>query len=245
MATAPVLTCAIIDDEEINRLTLEHYISLTDSLQLVTSLDDALQGLNYFRAGNKVDVLFLDVQMPQLNGLDLLRVLPDPPIVILTTAHEDFAVDAFDLRVTDYLVKPFDYARFSRAVQRALQQHAAPVGAAATPVAAPAAPPDNDLFVKVNNKMVRINFDEVLYIEALSDYVIIVTDKQKYIVYTTMKALDARLPFDHFVRVHRSYILNMRRIEAIEDGAAVVPGGQHVPIGKSYQEAFFRKLNRI
>ncbi|GAB3239491.1 LytTR family DNA-binding domain-containing protein [Hymenobacter seoulensis] len=242
MSTAPVLTCAIIDDEEINRLTLEHYISLTDSLQLVTSMDDALKGLNYFRAGNRVDVLFLDVQMPELNGLDLLRVLTDPPIVILTTAHEDFAVDAFDLRVTDYLVKPFDYARFSRAVQRALQQHTAPLAAAAP---APTAPPDSDLFVKVNNKMVRINFDEVIYIEALSDYVIIVTDKQKYIVYTTMKALDARLPFDHFIRVHRSYILNMRRVEAIEDGSAVMPGGQHVPIGKSYQEAFFRKLNRI
>ncbi|MBT9393006.1 LytTR family DNA-binding domain-containing protein [Hymenobacter sp. NST-14] len=242
-APGPLLTCAIIDDEEINRLTLEHYISLTDSLQVVVSLDDALQGLNYFRAGNRVDVLFLDIQMPQLNGLDLLRVLPDPPIVILTTAHEDFAVDAFDLRVTDYLVKPFDYARFSRAVQRALQQHAAPVPAPAAPVAP--GPTDNDLFVKVNSKMVRINFDEVLYIEALSDYVIIVTDKQKYIVYTTMKSLDARLPFDHFVRVHRSYILNMKRIEAIEDGAAVVPGGQHVPIGKSYQDAFFSKLNRI
>mgnify|MGYP002781095803 CR=1 FL=1 len=242
---ASLLTCAIIDDEEINRLTLEHYISLTDSLQLVTSMDDALQGLNYFRAGNRVDVLFLDVQMPQLNGLDLLRVLPEPPIVILTTAHEDFAVDAFDLRVTDYLVKPFDYARFSRAVQRALQQHAAPVAAAAAPAPAAPAPPDHDLFVKVNNKMVRINFDDVIYIEALSDYVVIVTDKQKYIVYTTMKALDARLPFDHFIRVHRSYILNMRRIEAIEDGAAVVPGGHHVPIGKSYQEAFFKKLNRI
>ncbi|OWP64670.1 DNA-binding response regulator [Hymenobacter amundsenii] len=242
---ATPLTCAIIDDEEINRLTLEHYISLTDSLQLVESMDDALQGLNYFRAGNRVDVLFLDVQMPQLNGLDLLRILPDPPIVILTTAHEDFAVDAFDLRVTDYLVKPFDYARFSRAVQRALQQHEAPVAASVVAPAAPAVAPDNDLFVKVNSKMVRINFDEVLYIEALSDYVIIVTDKQKYIVYTTMKSLDARLPFDHFVRVHRSYILNMKRIEAIEDGSAVVPGGQHVPIGKSYQEAFFSKLNRI
>ncbi|SNC77225.1 two component transcriptional regulator, LytTR family [Hymenobacter gelipurpurascens] len=238
---APILTCAIIDDEEINRLTLEHYISLTDSLQLVVSMDDALQGLNYFRAGNRVDVLFLDVQMPQLNGLDLLRVLADPPIVILTTAHEDFAVDAFELRVTDYLVKPFDYARFSRAVQRALQQHSATVAAPA----ALAGPPDNDLFVKVNNKMIRINFDDVIYIEALSDYVVIVTEKQKFIVYTTMKALDARLPFDHFVRVHRSYILNMRRIEAIEDGSALVPGGHHVPIGKSYQEAFFRKLNRI
>ncbi|RFP66884.1 DNA-binding response regulator [Hymenobacter lapidiphilus] len=241
---ASILTCAIIDDEEINRLTLEHYISLTSSLKLVESMDDALQGLNYFRAGNRVDVLFLDVQMPQLNGLDLLRILPDPPIVILTTAHEDFAVDAFDLRVTDYLVKPFDYARFSRAVQRALLQHETPAAAAAVPATSMVAP-DNDLFVKVNSKMVRINFDEVLYIEALSDYVVIVTEKQKYIVYTTMKSLDARLPFEHFVRVHRSYILNLKRIEAIEDGAAVVPGGQHVPIGKSYQEAFFSKLNRI
>ena len=240
-----ILTCAIIDDEEINRLTLEHYISLTSSLKLVESMDDALQGLNYFRAGNRVDVLFLDVQMPQLNGLDLLRILPDPPIVILTTAHEDFAVDAFDLRVTDYLVKPFDYARFSRAVQRALLQHETPAPAAAPAPTIAAAPPDNDLFVKVNSKMVRINFDDVLYIEALSDYVVIVTEKQKYIVYTTMKSLDARLPFDHFVRVHRSYIINLKRIEAIEDGAAVVPGGQHVPIGKSYQEAFFGKLNRI
>lgn len=240
-----LLTCAVIDDEEINRLTLEHYISLTGSLQLVASLDDALQGLEYFRAGNRVDVLFLDVQMPQLNGLDLLRILPDPPIVILTTAHEDFAVDAFDLRVTDYLVKPFDYARFSRAVQRALLQHEAPAAAVAPALPAAPATPDNDLFVKVNSKMVRINFDEVLYIEALSDYVVIVTEKQKYIVYTTMKSLDARLPFEHFVRVHRSYIINLKRIEAIEDGAAVVPGGQHVPIGKSYQEAFFGKLNRI
>ena len=237
----PVLTCAIVDDDPVNRLTLEHYVALTDSLQLAATLTDGLEGLTYFRAGHRVDVLFLDVEMPQLSGLELLRVLPDPPLVVLTTAHESFAVDAFELQVTDYLVKPFDFGRFSRAVRRVHQQ-------AGRLAATPAPPPANlgsDLFVKVNNKLVRVNFDEVLYVEALSDYVVIVTDKQKYIVYTTLKAFAHRLPFEHFVRVHRSYILNLRRVEAIESNLALVPGGQEVPIGKSYQEAVFRKINRI
>jgi len=236
-----VLTCAIVDDDPVNRLTLEHYISLTDSLRLVATLTDGLEGLTYFRAGNQVDVLFLDVEMPQLSGLELLRVLPNPPLVVLTTAHEDFAVDAFELQVTDYLMKPFDFARFSRAVQRAHRQFGL---LAVTPATAPTST-SRDLFVKVNNKMVRITFDEVLYVEALSDYVVIVTDKQKYIVYTTLKAFVDRLPCEHFVRVHRSYILNLRRVEAIESNMAFVPGGQEVPISKSYQEAVFRKINRI
>ncbi|MBW3130336.1 LytR/AlgR family response regulator transcription factor [Hymenobacter profundi] len=242
MPATSALSCLIVDDDPINRLTLEHYISLTDSLSLTASLTDGLEGLTFFRNGNQVDILFLDVQMPQLSGLELLRVLPNPPLVILTTAHEDFAVDAFNLQVTDYLVKPFDYARFSRAVQRAQQQAGALTHATATQ--APALP-DSDLFVKVNNKMVRINFDDVLYVEALSDYVIIVTDKQKHIVYTTLKAFVERLPFDHFVRVHRSYILNLRRVEAIENNIALMPSGQEVPISKSYQDIVFRKINRI
>ena len=238
--TPSVLTCAIVDDDPVNRLTLEHYVALTDSLRLAATLTDGLEGLTYFRAGHRVDVLFLDVEMPQLSGLELLRVLPDPPLVVLTTAHESFAVDAFALQVTDYLVKPFDFGRFSQAVRRVHQQ--------AGRLAGPTTPPadlGSDLFVKVNNKLVRVNFDEVLYVEALSDYVVIVTDKQKYIVYTTLKAFAHRLPFEHFVRVHRSYILNLRRVEAIESNLALVPGGQEVPIGKSYQEAVFRKINRI
>jgi DNA-binding LytR/AlgR family response regulator len=237
-----MLTCAIIDDEEINRLTLEHYIELTPDLQLVASLSDGIAGLKYFREGHRVDVLFLDIEMPHLSGLDLLRVLPDPPEVIITTARQDFAVDAFELRVTDYLVKPFEFGRFTQAVQRVLERR--------KPVAAPAAPaeaaPSADLFVKVNSKMVRVNFDEVLYVEALSDYVNIVTPKQKFIVYTTLKGLETRLAqFPNFVRVHRSYLLNTQHIESIEDNTANLKGGHFVPIGKSYQDGFFKSLARI
>ncbi|GAB3861046.1 LytTR family DNA-binding domain-containing protein [Hymenobacter terrigena] len=236
-----MMTCAIIDDDEINRLTLEHYVELTPNLKLVASLADGIAGLTFFREGHKVDVLFLDIEMPHLSGLELLRVLPDPPEVIITTARQDFAVDAFELRVTDYLVKPFDFARFTQAVQRVASRRAP-----ATATVAPDAPASADLFVKVNSRMVRINFDDVLYVEALSDYVNIVTPKHKYIVYTTLKALENRLAsFPNFMRVHRSYLLNTQHIESIEDNTANLSGGHFVPIGKSYQEAFFKGLQRI
>lgn len=235
-----MLTCAIIDDDEINRLTLEHYVELTPNLKLVASLADGIAGLSFFREGNRVDVLFLDIEMPHLSGLELLRVLPDPPEVIITTARQDFAVDAFELRVADYLVKPFDFARFTQAVQRVESRHTA------APAPAADAPTNADLFVKVNSRMVRVNFDEVLYIEALSDYVNIVTPKHKYIVYTTLKALESRLaPFPSFMRVHRSYLLNTHHIESIEDNTANLHGGHFVPIGKSYQEGFYKSLQRI
>ena len=237
-----MITCAIIDDDEINRLTLEHYIELTPNLKLVASLADGIAGLTFFRESHKVDVLFLDIEMPHLSGLELLRVLSDPPEVIITTARHDFAVDAFELRVTDYLVKPFDFARFTQAVQLvASRQVAAPAAAATTD-----SPTNADLFVKVNSRMVRINFDEVLYVEALSDYGNIVTPKHKYIVYTTLKALEIRLGlFPNFIRVHLSYLLNTQHIESIEDNTANLSGGHFVPIGKSYQENFYKGLQRI
>lgn len=113
-----VLTCAIIDDDEINRLTLEHCISLTPSLQLVVSLPGGVEGLDFFSPGRCVDLLFLDVEMPELNGIDMLRLLPEPPEVIFTTAYENFGMEAYELHVTDYLVKPFTFDRFQQAVQR-------------------------------------------------------------------------------------------------------------------------------
>ena len=118
-ATEPVLlTCAILDDDEINRLTLEHYVEQSGVLRLEASLVGSVEGLSFFSTGRRVDVLFLDVEMPDLNGLDMLRLLPEPPHVVLTTAHENFAWEAFELRVADYLVKPFEYERFMQAVCR-------------------------------------------------------------------------------------------------------------------------------
>jgi two-component system LytT family response regulator len=233
------LRCLIVDDNEINRLTLEHFVEMTEALELVASLSDAVQALNLLRSGVPIDLLLLDIEMPHLSGLDLVRALPLPqPEVILVTTHANFAVAAFELAVADYLVKPVDYGRFSKAVARVLAQR---------PVAAPeatAVAEGSELFVKVNNKLVKLDFNDVLYIEAMSTYSVFVTARQKHIVYITLKALEERLPFAHFVRVHRSFIVNTKRIEAVEDNQLLL-GGHEIPVGKSYQDEFFRQLRSL
>ena len=242
MPTSNRLTCIIVDDNEINRLTLEHLVDLTPELELVASLPGALETLAFFRNGGRCDLILLDVEMPTLNGLELAKLLPKPaPAIVLVTTHRDFAVAAFELQVVDYLVKPVEFARFSQAIGKVLAQRPA---APALPSGAKAAEPAPELFVKVGTKTIKINFDEVLYIEALSTYSILVTTTQKHIVYLTLKALIERLPFAHFVRVHRSYIVNVRRIEAIEDNMLKL-GQYEVPVGKSYQEEFTRHLRSL
>ncbi|UYZ57821.1 LytR/AlgR family response regulator transcription factor [Hymenobacter latericus] len=237
------LRCLIIDDNEINRLTLEHFVEMTESLELVASLPDAVQALNLLRAGAQVDLLLLDIEMPQLSGLDLVRVLPEPqPQVILVTSHANFAVDAFELQVLDYLVKPVEYSRFSKAINRAVEQQQTAAAAAATPSNVEAN--DSTLFVKTNNKLLRLDFNDVLFIEAMSTYSVLVTPKQKHIVYITLKALEERLPFSHFMRVHRSYMVNMQRVESVQDNMLQL-GNHEVPVGKSYQEEFYERLRSL
>ncbi|TPG72236.1 LytR/AlgR family response regulator transcription factor [Hymenobacter nivis] len=243
MPPAPPLTCVVVDDNEMNRLTLEHLIELTDGLVLVASLGDAMGALDFLRRHPPVDLLLLDIEMPHLSGLELARILPTPqPEIILVTSHRDFAVEAFALHAADYLVKPVEPARFQQAVRRAAARRAAPPAATAELPA----PDDQDqhLFVKVNNKLVRLDFGDVLFIEALSTYSVLVTATQRYIVYATLKALAERLPFGHFQRVHRSYIVNTQRIESVEDHLLHL-GPYEVPVGKSYQEAFYRSLRSL
>ncbi|MDU0370867.1 LytR/AlgR family response regulator transcription factor [Hymenobacter endophyticus] len=236
-------TCVIVDDNEINRLTLEHMVELTPELTLMASLAGSLEALQYFRQGGQADLLLLDIEMPHLTGLELARLLPQPaPAVIMVTTHRDFAVDAFELQVVDYLVKPVDLPRFTQAVTRALDRHQLQVAAVApAPVIDT---PSSELFIKVGTKMLRLDFNEVLFIEAMSTYSILVTGTQKHIVYMTLKALTDRLPFAHFVRAHRSYIVNTQRIDAIEDNMLQL-GKYEVPIGKSYQEEFYRQIRGL
>ncbi|WP_223696420.1 LytR/AlgR family response regulator transcription factor [Hymenobacter psoromatis] len=243
----PLLACVVVDDNEMNRLTLEHYVTITNGLTLTGSFPDGIACLNYFRAGGQADILLLDINMPELTGLDLVRILPKPlPEVVLVTSHRDYAVDAFELRVTDYLLKPLDYARFCRTVDhiRSLQVPTAPAAADESGESMFGAE-GNSLFLKINNRLTRINFDEVLYIEAMSMYSVLVTLKHKHIVYATLKTFEERLPFAHFTRVHRSYMVNTQLIEAVEDNQLQLPGGHEVPVAKAYQESFFRRLRGI
>lgn len=236
--------CVIVDDNEINRLTLEHLVELTPELTLAASIPGSLEALQYFRQGGKADLLLLDIEMPHLTGLELARLLPQPaPEVIMVTTHRDFAVDAFELQVADYLVKPVDLARFTQAIARFLNRRK-PHEAPASVAPATAEPLSSELFIKVGTKMLRLDFNDVLFIEAMSTYSILVTATQKHIVYMTLKALTDRLPFAHFVRVHRSYIVNTQRINSIEDNMLQL-GKYEVPVGKSYQEAFYQQLRGL
>lgn len=240
------LTCVVVDDNEMNRLTLEHYVGITDGLTLAGAFADGVACLNYFRSGGTADILLLDISMPELTGLDLVRILPEPlPEVVLVTSHRDYAVDAFELRVTDYLVKPLDYARFSRTVDRIRSQRVVAVPALEEGPETMFGAEGHTLFLKINNRLTRVNFDEVLYIEAMSMYSVLVMPKHKHIVYATLKTFEERLPFANFVRVHRSYMVNTNLIEAVEDNQLQMPGGHEVPVAKAYQEAFFRRLRGI
>ena len=247
----PPLACVIIDDNEINRLTLERSVQRHDQLLLAASFPDAVEALAYFHADGPADVLLLDIEMPHLSGLELVRLLPEPkPVIILVTTHAAFAVDAFELRVLDYLVKPVGYARFCQAIAHVVEQRAARMGSgpaglpSAVPVPADISSTGTDLFVKTGGKLLRINFEDVLYIEALSTYVVLVTDKYKHIVGGTLKSIEERLPFRHFVRVHRSYIINLHRVEAMADNMLRL-GSHEVPVSRPYQEELARRLQAL
>lgn len=219
------------DDDSLSRRTLEGHIAHTPLLTPLGSFADGMQLLEFLRTAPRVDILFLDVQMPQLSGLDVIRLLPTAPAVVLTTARADFAVEAFALRVADYLVKPVQYPRFLQAVERVrmLQPPASRVVISAAPVEREPA-----LFVKSIGRLTRVTHNDILYVEAVDDHAVIVTLEQQLPTTQALPEVLSRLPEPPFMRVHRSYVVNRRHIQTIEDSTLVLTAGRRVPIGRTY-----------
>ncbi|MFB9862087.1 DNA-binding response regulator [Rufibacter immobilis] len=230
----------VIDDDELSRLILERHIKATPSLELVQVFGSSVEGLAWLLQNDGVDLLFLDVEMPEMTGLELLRTLPSKPQTILITSHKDFALQAFELQVADYLMKPVEFTRFTQAVLNVVKK--LENTAAAAPAPAAAAP--DELFVKVDNKIIKLNLNNISYIEARGDYVVINTDNKKHIVYTTMSAIDQKLPPEMFLRIHRSFIINLKKIELIEDDSVLMQD-KYIPIGGSYQSKFYSRINKL
>ncbi|MFN3404138.1 MAG: LytR/AlgR family response regulator transcription factor [Cytophagaceae bacterium] len=228
------IDCLIIDDEEMSRSMVKHFVQQTESLNLVGVCESAIEASNMITK-TKVDVLFLDVEMPEMSGYDLIKSLDDPPLIVLITSKKEHAVEAFEYKVVDYLLKPLNYARFLTAVSKVKEI----LDSSKISVLN-----KNELYVRTEQKFVRIMLDEVLYIEALADYIMIFTKNNKYIVHSTMKGFQARLPQDRFSRVHRSYIVNNDKIEAIEN-LFILIGGKSIPIGASYKDEFMGRLNLL
>ena len=240
-STSP-LRCLVVDDDPLSVQVVLNCIANTPFLAAAGSFTNPVEAAESLRT-DPVDLLFLDVEMPVLSGLDLLRTLQHPPLVVLITSSKNYAVAAFEQAVVDYLVKPVSYPRFLQASQKALEATERQAAASADAIEAPA--PDADYtFVKVDNKLVRVNFDDVRYVEALGDYVHVVTGQSKLIVYSTMKAVEEKFPTSRFTRVHRSFIVNFNRIQALEDNSVIVDG-KHIPVGQTYVREVMQRLNKF
>ena len=236
------LRCLVVDDDPLSVQVVLNCIANTPFLTSEGSFTNPVEAAEALRT-RPVDLLFLDVEMPLLSGIDLLRTLQHPPLVVLITSSKDYAVQAFEQAVVDYLVKPVSYPRFLQAAQKALKMAQRPPTAGADAIEAPA--PDADFtFVKVDSKLVRVAFDDVRYVEALGDYVHIVTGQSKLIVYSTMKAVEEKFPAGRFVRVHRSFIVNVNHIQALEDNAVVVEK-KHISVGQTYLRDVLQRLNKF
>ena len=228
------LNCIVVDDDEASRLMITKYIDRTDFLDLSGTFDNAIDASNLLLSNDKhnIDLIFLDIEMPEMNGLDLARSLNGMQPVIFITSQKRYAAEAFEGNTVDYIVKPPEYSRFLKAVQKAKEQYEKSKKSEL----------ENYIFVKSESRFVRIPFDELMYLEALADYVIFHTINSKYVVHHTMKGIEKRLPDNIFSRVHRSFIVNRTKISQIED-IHVSIGDNKIPIGAFYREKFLSKLN--
>lgn len=225
----------IIDDEPIAQDILETYITRIPGLQLVGKCRNALEA---FTAINKqpVDLLLLDINMPEVLGVDFVRSLRHPPLVIFTTAYSEYAIESYELNAIDYLLKPISFERFLKAVQKAndaMQQ--------TTPAAQPT---DNTVFIKADSKLVRIDLNQLLYAESLRDYIQLYTTEGKKLIHCTMKSLEETLsPYPNFIRVQKSYIVNIGCITEV-DGNTIRIKEHTISIGNTYKEQVFAVLNK-
>ncbi len=232
------LNCLIVDDEPLALDLLENYVNKTPFLNLAGRCENAFQAMERIRQ-NDIDLLFLDIQMPDLNGIEFSKTLGERPKVIFTTAFDQYAVEGFRVDALDYLLKPISYSEFLQAANKAMRwfelsnKPAAPLETA------------NTIFVKSDYKLVQIDLNKVLYIEGVKDYVRIFLEDDAHPIMSlmSMKLMEERLPADRFMRVHRSFIVQLDKIKTIERNR-IVFGKEYIPISDSYKEKFMEFLNK-
>lgn len=233
--------CLIVDDEPIARQIVEIYCSHLLDIEVLASCDNALEA-KYVLQNEGVDILFLDINMPVLDGISFLKTLRQPPIVIFTTAYKEFALDAFDMAACDYLLKPFSLERFIIAVDKAKERLRPMMPMIQPPVLpAPEAIPEAYIFIKSDGKIFKILFEDLLYAEASGNHIKLITDKNTIVSTMTFTALEEQLPKTTFLRLHRSFIINKAKISHVE-GNRVFIGVLQLPIGANYREAFLREI---
>ncbi len=238
----------IVDDEPLALDVLETFIQRLDNLELVCRCNNAVEAYSCLQ-NERIDLMFLDIQMPKLTGIDFLKSLVHPPKVIFTTAYRDYAVEGFDLNVVDYLLKPVAFERFLKAVSKVSAPELQPVATAPVPAPtpAPAITPQNYkeafIYLKADKKMVKVMLSDILYIESLKDYIRVKTEAKEIISYQKISFLEEKLPPEKFLRIHRSFIVALDKIQAFS-ASAVDIGKAEIPIGRFYKNEVLQVLNQ-
>ena len=225
------IKCIVVDDEPLAVSLLGSYVEKIPFFELVFSTENPIEALEYIRK-NEADLIFLDIQMPELSGINFMKIVGDKLKYILTTAYSEYALEGYEHNVIDYLLKPITFDRFQKSALKAQERFPTNETSA-----------NSYFFVKSSGQQHKINFDEILYIESIKDYVNIKTDNQEYIVLDTLKSLENQLP-ENFARVHKSFILNLDKIEKIDVRNDFLNSGKEIPIGETYKSEFFQKLKK-
>jgi DNA-binding LytR/AlgR family response regulator len=227
------MRCLIVDDDEMARKSLEMMCDKIEDLTVVGMCENGLEALNFLNK-EEVDLILLDIEMPELNGMELVRMKPDIPQVIFTTTLKEYALEAFEYKVTDYLHKPIVLSRLLKAIDKAREVHGKKTSKEIS-----------ELYVKVDGRHVRLSLDDILYIESIGDYVVFHTEKkEKFIVHSTLKNIDAKIDNSKFLKVHRSYIVNLSKIVDIEETNLVIKD-KVIPISRAHKPVLMNHLKTL
>ncbi|MHA4893510.1 LytR/AlgR family response regulator transcription factor [Pedobacter sp. PWIIR3] len=242
------LKCIAVDDEPLALDIIEDYVSKVPFLELVKRTENAIEALQLVQAGG-IDLVFLDIQMPELTGIQFLKIANNKASYILTTAYSQYALESYDLNVSDYLLKPIAFDRFYKAVEKVHNQNKVAEPAPAPQPILTSAPftaanhnVQDFIFVKTEHKIQKIQLDDILFIEGLKDYISIYTKAERIITLQNMKKMEETLPQGQFIRVHKSYIISLDKIESIERSRIAI-NGKIIPIGDTYRDEFFRRID--
>ncbi len=225
-----MMNCIIIDDDKVAQKAIEFLINKTNSLCLIGTFENPNKALEILTT-EKIDLIFLDIEMPEISGIDFLKNFGDLPQIIVCSSKKEYAVDAFEYNVTDYLVKPINYERFTKALNRVKEEQESFKNNT-----------EDTFFIKNKGTYVNVSAKEIIYFEALSDYVCVYTKTNRYIISSTMRAIESKLLKKEFIRVHRSFIIRIDKIKTIEDGFVLL-GDKSIPVSKSHKKELLNQLN--
>ena len=231
------INCLIVDDEELAQSVIEKYIDTLPTLKLVGKCENAIEAISFLH-NNKVDLLFLDLNMPELSGLEMLKTLNDPPKVIITTAYSEYALESYDFGVVDYLLKPIKLERFLKAVNKAVEQ----LSLIPKDEEMKAGPTTTSIFIKEDHNTIQVNVSDIDYVEAYGNYIKVHTSGKTFLTRETIIHIEERLPGSAFVRVHKSFIINSDKIQKIS-GNEVLIADKKIPVGNTYKNELMKRIH--